>query len=50
MYLSFESNHSPDWILDAFPAATLERLRAIKRQWDPDRLFTQNFNISMLTS
>lgn len=46
MYLSFESNHAPDRVLDAFPPATLERLRAIKRQWDPDRLFTQNFDVS----
>jgi FAD/FMN-containing dehydrogenase len=48
MYFSFESDHAPDRIVDAFPPATLERLRSIKRQWDPDRVFTQNFDVGVL--
>lgn len=46
MYLSFESDHRPDALAEAFPPATLERLRAIKRRVDPDRVFTQNFDVS----
>lgn len=46
MYLSFESDHTPDSIHAAFPPATLSRLRAIKNRHDPDRVFTQNFDIS----
>jgi FAD/FMN-containing dehydrogenase len=46
MYLSFESDHGPAAVAEAFPAATLERLRAIKRRVDPDRVFTQNFDVS----
>jgi hypothetical protein len=48
MYFSFESDHAPDRIVDAIPPATLERLRSIKRQWDPDRMFTQNFDVGVL--
>jgi FAD/FMN-containing dehydrogenase len=46
IYLSFESDHRPDDVLRAFPAATLARLRQLKRHWDPDRVFTQNFDVS----
>jgi hypothetical protein len=48
MYFSFESDHAPDRIVDAFPPTTLERLRSIKRQWDPDGVFTQNFDVGVL--
>jgi hypothetical protein len=47
IYLSFESDHQPDDVLRAFPAATLDRLRGLKRHWDPDRVFTQNFDIGL---
>jgi hypothetical protein len=47
IYLSFESDHQRDDILRAFPSATLARLRQLKRHWDPDRVFTQNFDISL---
>jgi FAD/FMN-containing dehydrogenase len=49
MYLSFETGHRPEHVQEAFPPPTLERLRAIKRKWDPDRLFTQNFDVSGLS-
>jgi hypothetical protein len=45
IYLSFESDHQVDDVLRAFPAATLARLRQAKGHWDPDRVFTQNFDI-----
>jgi FAD/FMN-containing dehydrogenase len=46
MYLSFETDHGPDAVAEAFPPATLARLRAIKRRVDPDRVFVQNFDVS----
>lgn len=45
MYLSFESDHTPANLHDAFPAPTLDRLRRLKRAWDPDRVFVQNFDV-----
>ena len=46
MYLSFESGRDPGRILEAFPPTTLSRLRAIKADWDPDGVFTQNFDVT----
>ena len=46
MYLSFESDHGPAAVAEAFPPATLDRLRAIKKRVDPDRVFVQNFDVS----
>jgi FAD/FMN-containing dehydrogenase len=45
MYLSFESDHDASHVMEAFPPPTLSRLRAIKARWDPDRIFTQNFDV-----
>ncbi|SKB08979.1 LLM class flavin-dependent oxidoreductase [Aeromicrobium choanae] len=45
LYLSFESGRGPARIADAFPPATLERLRRLKAELDPDNLFRDNFNI-----
>lgn len=50
MYLSFESDHTPAHVLEAFPPRTLERLRALKAEWDPDAVFTQNFDVRELPS
>lgn len=46
LYLSFESDHSPARVIEAFPEPTLSRLRELKATWDPHRLFTQNFDVS----
>ena len=45
LYLSFESGRHPDRIADAFPPATLDRLRRLKAQLDPHNLFRDNFNV-----
>ncbi|GAA4977115.1 LLM class flavin-dependent oxidoreductase [Actinoplanes utahensis] len=47
LYLSFETG--PDRVGEAFPPATLERLRALKGRYDPDNLFRDNFNIKAAT-
>ncbi len=44
MYLSFESGLGR--VADAFPPATLTRLRELKRHYDPGNLFRDNFNIT----
>ncbi len=46
LYLSFESDRHPDRLTDAFPPATLERLRRLKAHLDPDNLFRDNFNLT----
>lgn len=49
-YLSFDSDPRPDRLADAFPPATLERLRAIKATVDPMGLFRDNFPVSPTAS
>jgi FAD/FMN-containing dehydrogenase len=46
VYLSFETDTRTERLGDAFPAATLERLRALKERYDPDNVFRDNFNIA----
>jgi alkanesulfonate monooxygenase SsuD/methylene tetrahydromethanopterin reductase-like flavin-dependent oxidoreductase (luciferase family) len=45
MYLSFETDTDPERIHDAFPPATLHRLRELKATFDPENLFRDNFPI-----
>jgi hypothetical protein len=45
LYLSFESSQRPERIEEAFPPATLARLRAIKAEVDPDHVFRDNFPV-----
>ncbi len=46
LYLSFETDLRRERLTDAFPVDTLRRLRALKREVDPDNVFRDNFNIS----
>lgn len=46
LYLSFETDPRPERIADAFPPATLARLRAIKAEVDPTALFRDNFSVA----
>lgn len=45
MYLSFDSSLRPERIAEAFPPATLARLRAVKAAYDPTCVFRDNFAI-----
>ncbi|MCD1573087.1 LLM class flavin-dependent oxidoreductase [Agromyces mediolanus] len=45
-YLSFETEGGPERLAAAFPPATLERLRRIKAEVDPDNLFRDNANVT----
>jgi alkanesulfonate monooxygenase SsuD/methylene tetrahydromethanopterin reductase-like flavin-dependent oxidoreductase (luciferase family) len=46
LYLSFETDERPERLHDAFPGATLTRLRELKARYDPDGVFDQNFPIA----
>ncbi|QAY64282.1 LLM class flavin-dependent oxidoreductase [Xylanimonas allomyrinae] len=45
LYLSFDTDTRPERLADAFPGRTLDRLRALKRDWDPANVFRSNFPI-----
>jgi alkanesulfonate monooxygenase SsuD/methylene tetrahydromethanopterin reductase-like flavin-dependent oxidoreductase (luciferase family) len=47
LYLSFETDRRPERIAEAWPPATLARLRALKQQCDPENVFRDNFNIAL---
>lgn len=45
LYLSFDTAPSPNRVAEAFPPQVLERLRELKRRYDPDLLFRDNFPV-----
>lgn len=45
MYLSFDTRTGPGVLEKAFPAPTLERLRRVKRHYDPEGVFNTNFPV-----
>ena len=49
LYLSFETDQRPERIGEAWPPATLARLRELKKRYDPDNVFRDNFNIDPLS-
>jgi FAD/FMN-containing dehydrogenase len=46
VYVNFIANESKERLHDAYPPATLARLREVKRAYDPDNLFRFNQNIT----
>jgi FAD/FMN-containing dehydrogenase len=44
-YVNFLGDEGPDRVRDAYPGATWDRLREIKRRYDPANLFRANQNI-----
>ncbi|WP_426595821.1 LLM class flavin-dependent oxidoreductase [Cellulomonas sp. McL0617] len=46
VYLSFETNQSPDRIAEAFPPETLARIARLKAVYDPGHVFDQNFGVA----
>ncbi len=45
VYVNFLQNEEPERIGDAYPAATLQRLRTLKKKYDPQNMFRYNQNI-----
>jgi FAD/FMN-containing dehydrogenase/alkanesulfonate monooxygenase SsuD/methylene tetrahydromethanopterin reductase-like flavin-dependent oxidoreductase (luciferase family) len=45
LYLNFETRTGPEVLAEAFPEPALSRLRALKAQYDPENVFSQNFPI-----
>lgn len=46
LYLSFETDSRPERLSDAFPPATLARLREVKGRYDPDGVLRDNFAVA----
>ncbi len=44
-YGNFRNDESPTLLDEMYPSATLARLRAVKKVWDPENVFTHNHNI-----
>ncbi|MBK1787393.1 LLM class flavin-dependent oxidoreductase [Prauserella cavernicola] len=50
LYLSFESSLRPERLAEAFPPATLSRLRRLKSTYDPEGVFDDNFALTPATN
>ena len=46
LYASFETDRSPARVAEAFPPATLARLRALKARVDPENVFRHNVDVT----
>lgn len=46
LYVSFETDPRPERLADAWPGATLARLRDLKRRYDPQDVFRHNFSVA----
>jgi len=44
-YLNFETDTSPGRVQQGFSPNSWQRLKALKKQWDPRNVFNDNFNI-----
>jgi alkanesulfonate monooxygenase SsuD/methylene tetrahydromethanopterin reductase-like flavin-dependent oxidoreductase (luciferase family) len=45
LYLSFETDRRPERLTEAWPEKTLDRLRTLKKRYDPDNVFRDNFAV-----
>ncbi|WP_309069574.1 FAD-binding oxidoreductase [Microbacterium sp.] len=45
VYGNFTTSTDPTWATRMYPSATMARLRAVKRRWDPGNLFSRNHNV-----
>jgi FAD/FMN-containing dehydrogenase len=48
VYLSFETNQSPERVAEAFPPRTLARIGRLKAVYDPEHVFDGNFGVAPL--
>jgi FAD/FMN-containing dehydrogenase len=45
LYINFETETGIERVREAYPSPVFERLQRLKRTYDPDNVFNQNFNI-----
>jgi FAD/FMN-containing dehydrogenase len=46
VYGNFTTSTDPSWAQRMYPAETMARLAAVKREWDPQNVFRRNHNIA----
>jgi FAD/FMN-containing dehydrogenase len=46
IYGNFTMSTDPSWAARMYPPATMQRLAAVKRQWDPGNVFCRNHNVA----